>query len=45
METDSGVGNIKELPMEMQKILQTTNFPIKRKVLLTRERRAKQLLI
>jgi len=41
METSSRVGNIKELPIEMQKILQTTNFPVKKKDIIDQGKKSK----
>jgi len=41
METGSRVGNIKELPIEMQKILQTTNFPVKKKDIIDQGKKSK----
>lgn len=41
METDSRAGNIKELPIEMQKILQTTNFPVKKKDIIDQGKKSK----
>jgi len=39
METESKVGSIKELPMQMQEILKATDFPVKRKDIIEQGRR------
>ena len=40
METDSKDGNLKELPMEIQKILKDMDFPVKRKAIIEQERKS-----
>jgi hypothetical protein len=40
METDKRVGSVKELPIEMKKILQNTDFPIKKKDIIEQGRKS-----
>ncbi|WP_292374067.1 MULTISPECIES: DUF2795 domain-containing protein [unclassified Methanosarcina] len=40
METDSKDGSIKELPMEIQKILANIDFPVNRKDIIEQERKS-----
>lgn len=39
MENESRGGSIKELPMEIQKILKNTDFPVNRKDIIEQERK------
>ncbi len=40
METENKGGSIKELPIELQKVLKNTDFPVKRKDLIEQERKS-----
>lgn len=40
METENKRGNVKELPMEIQKILKNIVFPVKRKDIIEQERKS-----
>lgn len=40
METDSRDGSVKELPLEIQKILKNTDFPVEKNDLIEQERKS-----
>jgi len=40
METESKGGSIQELPMEIQKILKNTDFPVNRNEIIEQERKS-----
>jgi hypothetical protein len=43
MENESKIGNIKELPMEIQKILKNIDFPATRSKIIEQERKSRAI--